>query len=73
VSFSGPVHARQIGDQPEAAPGSLTAKRPGDRPAAAGAVSRVEPWESSGLLRSDAAVAERCALIEAEKANYPIT
>jgi len=28
--------------------------------------------KSSGLLRPDAAVAERCALIEAEKANYPI-
>lgn len=25
-----------------------------------------------GLLRADAAVAERCALIEAEKANYPV-
>src|SRR3954447_26966806 len=28
--------------------------------------------KSSGLLRTDAAVAERCAVIDAEKANYPI-
>lgn len=28
--------------------------------------------KDSGLLRKDATVAERCALIEAEKANYPI-
>jgi len=28
---------------------------------------------SRGLLRPDATVAMRCALIEAEKANYPIT
>src|SRR3954463_1679159 len=41
-----------------------------DPPAADG--ERV-PEKSSGLLRPDAAVAERCALIEAEKANYPIT
>jgi putative transposase len=29
--------------------------------------------KSRGLLRPDASLAERCALIEAEKANYPIT
>ncbi len=28
--------------------------------------------KSGGLLRADAAVAERCAVIDAEKANYPI-
>src|SRR3954466_1623784 len=28
--------------------------------------------KSSGLLRTDAAVAERCAVIDAEKANYPV-
>lgn len=30
------------------------------------------PGKSGGLLRADAAVAERCAVIDAEKANYPI-
>jgi hypothetical protein len=29
--------------------------------------------KSRGLLRPDASLAERCALIEAEKANYTIT
>ena len=41
-----------------------------DPPAADG--ERV-PEKSRGLLRPDAAVAERCAVIEAEKANYQIT
>jgi hypothetical protein len=31
------------------------------------------PEESSGLLRADAPVAERCAVIDAEKANYKIS
>jgi hypothetical protein len=29
--------------------------------------------KSRGLLRPDTSLAERCALVEAEKANYPIT
>src|SRR5439155_21196653 len=29
--------------------------------------------KSRGLLRQDAPVAERCAVIEVEKANYPVT
>ena len=41
----------------------------GNPPAADG--ERV-PEKSRGLLRPDAAVAERCALIHAEKANYKI-
>ena len=40
-----------------------------NRPAADG--ERV-PEKSSGLLRADAPVAERCAVIDAEKANYKI-
>ena len=31
------------------------------------------PEKSGGLLRSDAAVASRCAFIESEKANYDFT
>ena len=31
------------------------------------------PEKSRGLLRPDASLAERCAVIEAEKANYKIT
>jgi putative transposase len=35
-------------------------------------VESAVPKKSGGLLRPDASVAQRCALIDAEKANYPI-
>jgi len=36
------------------------------------AQTRRAPEKSSGLLRADGPVAERCAVIDAEKSTYPV-
>src|SRR3954451_20588225 len=51
--------------------GARPRERDGRRDPSAADGERV-PEKSGGLLRADAAVAERCAVIDAEKANYPI-
>ena len=64
---------RQANPEPDSrdAGGACPRERDGRRDPPAADGKRV-PEKSRGLLRPDAPVAERCALIEAEKANYPI-